>query len=221
MTRLIYKATLAVLLVTISSVALAYVLPSTFIGRVLGERAPNTRFEALEFSIRSEKDPKAIYSVKVSKQGQLELIEGERFAEGQSGQVKLEFAGDKLEISGDFKAFPGSPALWSGFLLVLDAEDADAVEARWNAIAEVLGLKDPQSDLERCRDDLLCNQLKDGRKTKCAAPGCARRLSDRSMDTSSRTTTADKPMMRLWITRIPRAEMGTTLPRIRRIERCD
>ena len=86
MTRLIYKATLAVLLVTTSSVALAYVLPSTFIGRVLGERGLNTRFEALEFSIRSEKDPKAIYSVKVSKQGQLELIEGERFADGQSGQ---------------------------------------------------------------------------------------------------------------------------------------
>ena len=130
MTRLIYKATLAVLLVTISSVALAYVLPSTFIGRVLGERGLNTRFEALEFSIRSEKDPKAIYSVKVSKQGQLELIEGERFAEGQSGQVKLEFAGDKLEISGDFKAFPGSPALWSGFPSLFSTPRMLEVEAR-------------------------------------------------------------------------------------------
>ena len=189
MTRLIYKATLAVLLVTTSSMALAYVLPSTFIGRVLGERGLNTRFEALEFSIRSEKDPKAIYSVKVSKQGQLELIEGERFADGQTGKAKLEFAGEKLEISGDFKAFPGSPALWSGFLLlVLDAEDADAVEARWNAIAEVLGLKDPQSDLERCRET-ICYAISSKTDEKPSAQLLVRgRLSGRSMDTSSRTT---------------------------------
>ena len=138
MTRLIYKATLAVLLVTISSVALAYVLPSTFIGRVLGERGLNTRFEALEFSIRSEKDPKAIYSVKISKQGQLELIEGERFAEGQSGQVKLEFAGDKLEISGDFKAFPGSPALWSGFFSLFSTP---RMLMRW----KLVGMPSPKS----------------------------------------------------------------------------
>ena len=199
MTRLIYKATLAVLLVTTSSVALAYVLPSTFIGRVLGERALNTRFEAIEFAIRSEKAPKAIYSVKVSKKGQLELIEGERFADGQSGQAKVEFTGEKLEISGDFKTFPGSPALWSGFLLlVVGAEDADAVEARWNAIAEVLGLKDPQSDLERCRET-ICYAI----SSKMGDKPSAQLLVTRGDFQIVRWTpaleqpTADEPIMRL------------------------
>ena len=199
MTRLLYKATLAVLLVITSSVASAYVLPSTFIGRVLGERGLNTRFEAIEFSIRSERDPKAIYSVKVSKQGKLELIEGERFTNEQSGQAKLEFTGEKLEISGDFKTFPGSPALWSGFLLlVLDAEDADAVEARWNVIAEVLGLKDPQSDLERCRET-ICYAI----SSKIGENPGAQLLVARGdfqivqWTPATEQPTANKPMMRL------------------------
>jgi hypothetical protein len=155
MTRLFYKATLIVVLLANASIALGYVLPASFIGRVLGERGLNARFDAIEFSMRSEKTPEATYSVKVSKEGRIELVQGERFIEGKDGQAKLEFIGEKVEIIGDFTPFPGSPALWSGlFLYFLDAEDADAVEVRWKGIAEILGLKNPQSELTRFRETI-------------------------------------------------------------------
>ena len=155
MTRLIYKAALFALVFISASIALGYVLPSTFIGRVLGERGLNARFDAIEFSIRSEKGPKTTFSIKVSKQGRLELAKGERFDDEETGKAKLEFTGEKIETTGDFTGFPGTPALWSGLLLqVLDAEDADAVEARWKTLADALGLKNPQSELTRCRQTI-------------------------------------------------------------------
>ena len=138
-------------------------------------------------------------------------------------KAKLEFAGEKLEISGDFKAFPGSPALWSGFLLlVLDAEDADAVEARWNAIAEVLGLKDPQSDLERCRET-ICYAISSKTDEKPSAQPVARGdFQIVQWTPAQEQPTADKPMMRLLdYPNSPAPKWVPTLPRIRRIERCD
>ena len=174
MMRLSYKAALVAVLWMLASVSVAYVLPTTFIGRVLGERGLNTRFEAIEFTIRSEGSEAKSFAAKLFKTGTLELKQGESFGESGSSDAAISFADDSLKIEGKFDGLPGNAKLWSVFLLnFLSADDSDAVEARWNAIAKTLGLDEATSGLSRW-NDTICYSLQNK-----ATPGAAQLLVER------------------------------------------
>ena len=72
------------------------------------------------------------------------------------------------------------------------------MEARWNVIAEVLGLKDPQSNLERCRET-ICYAI----SSKIGENPGAQLLVARGdfqivqWTPATEQPTANKPMMRL------------------------
>ena len=72
------------------------------------------------------------------------------------------------------------------------------MEARWNAIAEVLGLKDPQSDLERCRET-ICYAISSKTDEKPSAQLLVARGDFQIVrwTPAQEQPTADKPMMRL------------------------
>lgn len=175
MTRLLYKAALLASMVATASLSFAYVLPTTFIGRVLGERGLTTKFEAIEFTMRSDETNRKSITVKISKSGKVELLEGEGFTRDSAPTASLVFNDDAVTQSGDFSKFPGSAELWSVFLLhFLDAEDADSVEVRWATIAKVLGLAEVQSELSRW-NGTVCYELKNSE-----GPRAARLLVDRN-----------------------------------------
>ena len=95
------------------------------------------------------------------------------------------------------------------------------MEARWNAIAEVLGLKDPKVT-STCRET-ICYAISSKTAKNQVRSSWLREATFRSFDghqlrTTYRRQTNDET---LGLPEFPRAEMGTTLPRIRRIERCD
>ena len=158
--RLIYKAACVAVLLTFASASVAYVLPTTFIGRVLGERGLSTRFDAIEFTIRSEKADAKTFAVKLSKSGKLELKQGENFDEGSAADATISFANEAMTSAGKFDELPGNEKLWSVFLLtLLTADDSDAVEARWNSVAAALGLGEATSGLSRW-NDTICYSLR-------------------------------------------------------------
>lgn len=174
MMRLIYKSAMATALLTLCSLSFAYVLPATFIGRVLGERGLSTRFDAIEFTFKAERDDAQTFTAKLSKSGQLELHRGEDFSEGTPADAVLTFKDDAISASGKFDSLPGNDKLWSVLLLsYLTDEDSDAVEARWNAIAKAVGLESAKSGLSRW-GGTICYRLHNP-----DAPGSAELLVER------------------------------------------
>lgn len=140
---------------------MAYILPATFIGRMMGERAMKSPMKQVSFSLKLEGSETADLKVTLSKPGQidLELLDTTTADGGPEGSASLAIVEGRITPSGDFSVFPGNPELWSIFLLqVLDAKDGDAVEEQWNQLAVQMGLSELTTSITRC-ESVVCFQL--------------------------------------------------------------
>ena len=160
MKRLLYTIMCATLIGMLASPSLAYVLPATFIGRMMGERAMKSPMKQVSFAMKAEGSETPTLKVTLAKPGKV-LLEALPAAPEQEPitAARIDIVDGRITPTGDFSKFPGTPELWSIFLLqVLDAKDGDEVEAQWNQLAEQLGLNALETSLTRC-DSIVCFKL--------------------------------------------------------------